>query len=64
MSKLKKVMTIGVGLEDCRITSRNLTPELKRPVKFSLKTGKSIELETEILGRQGLPAMYYRNTTF
>ena len=57
LKSLKNIMTIGEGSEDCRITSRNLTPELKRPVKFSLKTGKSIELETEILGKQGLPAM-------
>jgi len=59
IKNLKNIMTIGVGPADCRITSRNLTPEFKRPVKFSLKTGKSVELETEILGRHGRS-----NTTF
>lgn len=57
MGLLDSPLTVGEGPCDCRITSRSLTNRLKRPVIFTLKSGESYQLETKILGRQGLPAL-------
>ncbi len=56
-AKLIDAFTFGEGPQDCRITSFPLTPNLRRPVKFTLKNGTSFSVETQVLGRQGLPAL-------
>ena len=56
-NELADPLTYGQGISDCRYSPRPLSKNNKRPVVFTLKSGGSFNIETDIIGKQGLPAM-------
>lgn len=57
VQQIKSALTYGEGPQDCRISTKPLTPQFRRPVTFTLKDSMSYSITTKLIGKQNLPAL-------